>query len=79
MSVDDVVEILAIDPIGVVPYDESIVVATNEGNPVVGTAEEAGRAYSNICHRLMGEEVPFLELSSEGFFKKLGKLFKRGY
>ena len=79
MSVDDVVEILAIDLIGVVPYDESIVIATNEGNPVVGSEEESGKAYTNICRRIMGEEVPYLELGAEGFFKKLGKLFKRGY
>ena len=31
MSVEDVVDILAIDLIGVVPDDESIVIATNEG------------------------------------------------
>lgn len=79
MSVDDVVEILAIDPIGVVPYAQSIVVATNLGSPIVGSEEDAGRAYVNICKRIMGEEVPFLELAAEGFFKKLGKLFKRGY
>lgn len=79
MSVEDVVEILAIDPIGVVPYAQSIVVATNLGNPIVGATEDAGQAYVNICKRIMGEEVPFLELSAEGFFKKLGKLFKRGY
>ena len=79
MSVEDVVEILAIDPIGVVPYAQSIVVATNLGNPIVGSTEDAGQAYVNICKRIMGEEVPFLELAAEGFFKKLGKLFKRGY
>ena len=79
MSVEDVVEILAIDPIGVVPYAQSIVVATNLGSPIVGSEEDAGRAYVNICKRIMGEEVPFLELAAEGFFKKLGKLFKRGY
>ena len=79
MSVDDVVEILAIDPIGVVPYAQSIVVATNLGNPIVGSTEDAGQAYVNICKRIMGEEIPFLELAAEGFFKKLGKLFKRGY
>jgi septum site-determining protein MinD len=79
MSVEDVVEILAIDPIGVVPYSQSIVVATNLGNPIVGATEDAGQAYVNICKRIMGEDIPFLELAAEGFFKKLGKLFKRGY
>jgi len=79
MSVEDVVEILAIDPIGVVPYAQSIVVATNLGNPIVGATEDAGQAYVNISKRNKKEKIPFLELAAEGFFKKLGKLFKRGY
>ena len=79
MSVDDVLDILAIDLIGVVPDDESIVVATNEGEPLVGTDTDAGKAYMNICKRLMGEDVPFMEFDAEGIFKKIIKLFKRGY
>ncbi|MBR0410113.1 MAG: septum site-determining protein MinD [Eubacterium sp.] len=79
MSVDDVIDILAIDLIGVVPDDESIVIATNEGEPLVGNDSEAGRAYENICKRLLGEEVPFMEFNTEGIFKKIIKIFKRGY
>ncbi len=79
MSVDDVLDILAIDLIGVVPDDESIVVATNEGEPLVGSDSEAGRAYENICRRLMGEQVDFMEFNTDGIFKKIIKLFKRGY
>lgn len=79
MSVDDVLDILAIDLIGVVPDDESIVVATNEGEPLVGSDSEAGRAYENICRRLMGEQVEFMEFNTDGIFKKIIKLFKRGY
>lgn len=79
MSVDDVLDILAIDLIGVVPDDESIVVATNEGEPLVGDESDAGKAYMNICRRLMGEDVPFMEFDAEGIFKKIIKLFKRGY
>lgn len=33
MSVEDVTEILAIPLIGVIPDDEQIVIATNQGNP----------------------------------------------
>jgi septum site-determining protein MinD len=79
MSVDDVLDILAIDLLGVVPDDESIVVATNEGEPLVGDDSDAGKAYMNICKRLMGEDVPFMEFDAEGIFKKIIKLFKRGY
>ncbi|MBP5306139.1 MAG: septum site-determining protein MinD [Lachnospiraceae bacterium] len=78
MSSDDVVEILAVDLIGVVPDDESIVVATNQGEPLVGSDSLAGKAYMNICKRILGEEVPLLDLEAgNGFFKKLGGLFKK--
>jgi septum site-determining protein MinD len=78
MSVDDVCEILAIDLIGAVPDDEQIVVSTNQGEPLVGSSSLAGRAYENICHRILGEEVPFLDLNvKEGFFAKLAGVFKK--
>ena len=78
MSTDDVVDILAINLIGVVPDDEHIVVSTNQGEPLVGDDSLAGKAYMNICRRVIGEEVPMLDLNvSEGFFAKLGKLFKK--
>ncbi len=78
MSVDDVLDILAINLIGVVPDDERIVIATNEGEPLVGDDSLAGRAYMNICHRILGEDVEFLNLDTGGgFFKRLGNLFRR--
>jgi len=77
MNVEDVCEILAINLIGVVPDDEQIVVSTNQGVPLVGSDCLAGQAYMNICHRVVGEEVPFLDLDKkDGVFKKLAKLFK---
>ncbi len=72
MSAEDVVEILAVDLIGVVPDDENIVVATNNGEPLAGDESLAGKAYMNICRRIIGEEVPFLDLESKkGFFSRL--------
>ncbi len=77
MSSDDVVEILAVDLLGVVPDDESIVVSTNQGEPLVGSKSLAGQAYENICHRIMGEEVAFLDLlQKNGFFSKIKNKFK---
>lgn len=76
MSIDDVVDILAIDLIGAIPDDEHIVISTNNGEPIV--AEQSvlsGKAYLNICKRLMGEEVPYLDLNeSTGLFTKLKSL-----
>lgn len=78
MSSDDVVEILAIDLIGVVPDDEQIIISTNNGDPLVGDDSLAGQAYMNICRRLLGEEVPLLDLNGKsGFFSKLSGIFKK--
>lgn len=73
MSVDDVVEILAIDLIGVVPDDENIVISTNNGDPIViNQSVSSGKAYMRICKRIMGEEVPFMDYNSDrGFINKL--------
>lgn len=72
MSSEDVVEILAIPLIGVVPDDENIVISTNQGTPLVGNNTLAGKAYMNICRRVNGEEVEFLELDGRGgFFSRL--------
>ena len=60
MSVDDVVDILSIPLIGVVPDDENVVIATNQGEPLVGNHTLAGRAYRNICQRILGLETPYL-------------------
>ncbi|MDE6852016.1 MAG: septum site-determining protein MinD [Lachnospiraceae bacterium] len=78
MSSDDVVEILAVDLIGVVPDDEQIVISTNQGEPLVGSDSMAGQAYMNICKRILGEEVPYLDLDvTNGFFQKLKAMFKK--
>lgn len=79
MSIDDVTEILAIDIIGVVPDDESIVIQTNKGEPAVTVEDsKAGQAYRNITRRILGEDVPLMELKTEEtFMDKLKKLFRR--
>ena len=77
MTAEDVVEVLSIDLIGVVPYDEKIVVSTNTGTPLAGEDTLVGQSYMNICKRIMGEDVPFLNLEAKkGFFAKIGELFK---
>lgn len=80
MAMDDVVEILAIDLIGVVPDDEQIVVTTNKGEPASADANSlAGRAFKNIANRVLGEEVPFLDLNvNNNFMGKLKKVFGFG-
>lgn len=77
MSIDDVVEILAVDLIGAIPDDENIVISTNQGQPLVGDDSLAGRAYMNICRRITGNSVEFLDLNDSGFLKRLSRLFKK--
>ena len=78
MSLDDVMDILAIDIIGAVPDDEDIVISTNQGEPLVGIGTPAGQAYMDICKRITGETVPLLNVAARGgFFFKLSSLLKR--
>ena len=77
MSVEDVTEILSIPLIGAIPDDEHVVIATNQGDPVINTTSLAGKAYTNICRRILGEEVPFLNLNSDhNIFTKVVHLFR---
>ncbi len=80
MSLDDVTEVLAIDVLGIVPDDESIVISSNKGEPaVLDENSRAGQAFRNISKRITGESVPLMELSVEtGFLDKLKKLFRFG-
>ncbi|MCM1134672.1 MAG: septum site-determining protein MinD [Clostridium sp.] len=78
MSAADVVDILAIGLIGVVPDDESVVIATNQGEPLVGSNTLAGKAYQNICLRVTGKEIPFLDFEkSISFWTKVSSIFHK--
>jgi len=80
MNLEDVLEILAIDILGVVPDDESIVIATNRGEPAVTELEsKAGQAFRNITRRILGEEIPLMNLEvDEGIMGKIKKWFRIG-
>ena len=77
MSIDDIIDILAIGLIGVVPDDEKIVISTNRGEPAINDEKSlAGQAYRNIVQRIEGEDVPFINFDADqGFMHKLKKLF----
>jgi septum site-determining protein MinD len=75
LSIEDVIDILAIDLIGVIPEDESILVASNQGLPVAMASvngSSASQAFRNVAQRIEGEEVPFLNLAQkDGFMERL--------
>ncbi len=72
----DVLEILAVDLIGLIPEDESVLISTNRGNPAALDAKsKAGQAFRDIAKRLMGEDVPFPPLDgTESLKQRLSRL-----
>ncbi len=79
LSVEDVLEILAIPLIGVIPEDPEVIVATNKGIPVVlNSLSPSGQAIKDMARRLLGEEVPFPTLKGkESIFEVLSRWFRR--
>ncbi len=76
MGIDDIIEILAVDLLGVVPDDDQVVISTNKGEPVVLEEKSlSGQAYRNITKRIKGEKVPLLNMEAEnGFLRALRRL-----
>ncbi len=79
MDTADVLEVLAIELIGIVPEDETIITSTNKGQPVaLEDRSVAGAAFTHIAQRLLGEEVPFQVFDeSDGLMERLARLFRR--
>ncbi len=79
MSVDDVLELLAVPLIGVIPDDERVIVATNKGEPLVIGDENIlpAQSFINIAKRLEGEKAPFIDLMSENdnILNRLRRMF----
>ncbi|GAB4509903.1 MAG: septum site-determining protein MinD [Anaerolineae bacterium] len=80
LSPDDVTDILAIKLLGIIPEDEHVIPSSNSGIPItLNEHSRAGMAFRNIARRLMGEEVPFMQLESTGnFLQRLARLFAGG-
>ncbi len=71
LGIEDMLDILAIDLLGVVPDDEEIIVAANKGDYVSSVEKSmAGQAYRNIARRLGGEEVELMKME-QSFWKRL--------
>ena len=77
MDVDDIVDLLSIELVGVVPDDEYIITQTNKGEPVVSNRKApAGRAYLEVARRVLGENIEVTIPGREkGFLAKLKRLF----
>lgn len=79
LSAEDVLDLLAIQLLGIVPEDENVIVATNRGVPVaLDGKSRAGQAFRNIACRLRGEDVPFMDLDNQGgLWQKITRLAGR--
>ena len=76
LSIDDVLDVLAIDLLGVIPEDEQVIIATNRGRPLaLDGRSRAGQAYKNVAGRVMGEDVPLMSLEREGLVSRVRRLF----
>ncbi|WP_202080225.1 septum site-determining protein MinD [Caldalkalibacillus salinus] len=77
LDVDEIVNILAIDLLGIVPDDEHVIRASNEGIPtVMNPHSKASIAYNNIARRILGDSIPLMNLDEdEGVFSKMKRMF----
>ncbi len=66
-------EILKVPLLGVVPESDSVLEASNSGEPVIHFTEStAGQCYDDIVARFLGEERPLrhLEVKKRGFLRR---------
>ena len=77
LDTGDVLEMLAIELLGIVPEDESILVSTNRGHPAaLDERSRAGQSFRNIARRMLGEDVPFESFrEAPGLWQRLARLF----
>ena len=80
LSIDDICSVLQIDVIGVVPDDDYVIKASNNGEPtVINPQSKAAIAYRNIARRILGDPVPLMSLEEKpGFLERVKKFFKLG-
>lgn len=80
LDIDEICQVLAIDLLGVVPDDEHVIKAANEGEPtVMNPGSKASIAYRNIARRIVGDAVPLMALDEKkGALARVRKFFGMG-
>ncbi len=74
LSIEDIHDILRIPLIGVIPESEIVLLASNEGLPVIHKeGSDVSEAYKDLVERFLGQECPlrFVEAIKPSFFKRL--------
>lgn len=79
MEVDDIVDLLSVDIIGVVPDDEYIITQTNKGEPVIKNKKApSGKAYIEIARRILGENIDVtIPGKKQGLWEKIKGWFRK--
>ncbi|MDX8046565.1 septum site-determining protein MinD [Gracilibacillus sp. S3-1-1] len=77
LDVDEIVQVLSIDLLGIVADDDDVIKASNHGEPVAFQPNtKASIAYRNISRRILGESVPLVSLDEKiTFMDKVKKVF----
>lgn len=77
LDVDEIVQILSIELLGIVADDDEVIKASNHGEPIaLNPNTKASIAYRNISRRILGESVPLLSLEEErGMISRVKKFF----
>ncbi|MGM0879984.1 MAG: septum site-determining protein MinD [Bacillota bacterium] len=80
LDIDEICQVLAVDLVGIVPDDEKVISAANNGEPtVMNPASRAAIAYRNIARRILGDMVPLMVLDEKaGAFKRFRKFLGIG-
>ncbi|MFC7393194.1 septum site-determining protein MinD [Scopulibacillus cellulosilyticus] len=76
LEIDEIMNVLAIDLLGIVMDDDAVISATNKGEPIaLNPSSKASIAYRNIGRRILGESVPLMSLDEKpGFFQRVKQL-----
>ncbi|MCF8563557.1 septum site-determining protein MinD [Alicyclobacillus tolerans] len=79
LDIDEIVQVLAIDLLGIVPDDEAIIGNANKGEPTVMKPDsKASMAYRNIARRMLGDSVPLMVLDEQtGWWARVKRLMGR--
>jgi septum site-determining protein MinD len=76
LSYTDVQEILRIPLIGIIPESESVLHASNQGNPAIHMeGSDVSEAYKDVIARFLGEDRPlrFINYEKPGLFQRIFK------
>lgn len=71
MNIDKIYDILSIPLLGIIPYDETILMCAKDGKTIFTVPDAlAAKAYHNIALRIVGHQVPITEFNSKLRFKE---------